>query len=165
MKNKKSMMNPRYDTFCGLYCGACPILAANLRGDEEWIKKSAEQWKMKPEDLHCTGCKSDVIAVFCRECHLKRCARDKGVEFCFECDQYPCQALKNFRSDEVAHHSVVLSNLERISRIGVRKWMAERKARWQCKNCGKGFSWYDKKCPQCGTDLYNAVDEEKDLDI
>ncbi|NVM57109.1 MAG: DUF3795 domain-containing protein, partial [Desulfobacterales bacterium] len=64
---------------------ACPILGANERADEEWIKKAAEIEKCKPEDLRCMGCKTEVTAVFCTDCRVRRCARQKGVEICSEC--------------------------------------------------------------------------------
>ena len=33
-------MSCRYDSYCGLYCGACPVLGANERNDQDWIKKT-----------------------------------------------------------------------------------------------------------------------------
>jgi hypothetical protein len=153
-------MKYRYDTYCGLYCGACAILLANEKGEAE---KRAKEWKMKPEELKCHGCKSETIATFCVTCDLKKCAEDKKVDFCFQCDEYPCARLLEFRKDKWPHHSAVLKNLDFISEKGWDMWLKEQKARWSCSKCGTRFSWYDKTCKSCGGKLYNCEDEEKDL--
>jgi len=38
----------RYDTYCGLYCGACEILLANEKGSVEAL---AQAWNRDPESL------------------------------------------------------------------------------------------------------------------
>jgi hypothetical protein len=154
-------MSYRYDTYCGLYCGSCPLLQANQKGTVEEI---AKREKMKPGDLECHGCKSDRVAVFCRDCTFKSCAAERGHEFCVECDDYPCEELVKFRSDEWPHHSVVISNLERIRRDGLETWLKEREKRWRCRECGEEFTWYDEICESCGARLYNCRDESKDLE-
>lgn len=154
-----------YDTYCGLYCGACPVLQANERGDEEWIAATAVEWKRKPDDLRCHGCKSEVTAAFCTDCGMRLCAREKGLEFCSECTEYPCEKVTNFRNDDASHHSVILTNLKRIKEIGKEKWLAEQKTLWSCKECGTRFGWYSEKCSKCGAEVYNAVAEEKNLTI
>jgi len=154
-----------YDTYCGLYCGACPVLMANEREDEEWIAVTAEQWKCKPEDLHCRGCKTEVTAAFCTNCGMRVCAREKGLEFCSECTDYPCEMVTTFRNDNASHHSVIINNLERIKEIGGEKWLEEQKERWSCLQCGTRFGWYTEKCSKCDTEVYNAVAEEKDLSV
>jgi len=57
----------------------------------------------------------------------------------------------------------VLRNLRIIQEIGVEKWLEDQDKRWRCKSCGDKFSWYDRKCVQCGSELYNCEDEEKEL--
>jgi predicted RNA-binding Zn-ribbon protein involved in translation (DUF1610 family) len=153
----------RYDTYCGLNCGACPVLAANERGDEAWIKATAEQWKKKPEDLRCHGCKTDVTAAFCTNCGMRNCARERGLEFCVECDEYPCDKISAFRNDDASHHSVVFTNLAIIKDKGVEAWLASDAKRWACPECGTRFYWYSEKCEECGAVLYNAVKQEKYL--
>jgi ribosomal protein S27AE len=155
----------RYDTYCGLNCGACPILGANERGDEEWIKKAAESEPCKPEDLRCQGCKTDVTAIFCTDCEIRLCAREKGVEFCHECTDFPCETISNFRNDRHPHHSVIFKNLRTIKGKGLEVWLAKEKKRWSCKKCGARFYWYSEKCSECGAELYNAIKEERNLDV
>lgn len=154
-----------YDTYCGLNCGACHTLMANERGDEQWINAAAERGNRKPEELRCHGCKTDVTAVYCTNCGMRVCAREKNLEFCSECTDYPCERIKSFRHDQAPHHSAVLKNLERIKEIGREKWLVEQKARWSCTECGTRFGWYSEKCSKCGAELYNAVAEDKDLAV
>ncbi len=158
-------MEFRYDTYCGLNCGACHFLGAYERGDEEWLKKAAESESCKTDDLRCRGCKTEVTAVFCTDCEMRLCAREKGVEFCNECKDFPCETITNFRNDKHPHHSVIFKNLRAISDTGVEAWLKEEKQRWSCKTCGTRFYWYSKTCTNCGEELYNAVKEEKDLEI
>ena len=154
-------MESRYDTYCGLYCGACDVLRANEEGT---VEQAAQEWNMKPEELRCCGCKSTVNAVYCVECELKKCAEAKQIEFCFKCDAFPCERLVAFKNDECPHHSIVLKNLELIYKNGVDTWLTDQKQRWSCSTCGTKFSWYDRVCKKCGSKLYNCEDEEKDLD-
>jgi hypothetical protein len=44
-------MDFRYDTSCGLYCGACDVLQANKSGTVETL---AQAWGMEPDQLSGT---------------------------------------------------------------------------------------------------------------
>ena len=156
-------MDIREDTYCGLNCGACPIGMANASGDTEALERMANDWGRSAADLRCEGCKSDSISAFCRDCRIRGCARGRGLEFCFQCDAYPCEVLLSFQADEAPHHSAVLANLEGIRDVGLRVWLAGEEKRWSCPECGLRFGWYSKRCRQCGTELRNAVTEEKEL--
>jgi hypothetical protein len=153
-------MEFRYDTYCGLYCGACAVLAANRSGS---VKEAAESWDMNPEDLHCYGCKTQANAVFCTTCDIKACAENNAVDFCFQCSEYPCTRLVEFNDDENPHHSVVLKNSEEIIEKGVTEWLDEQEQRWSCPECGTAFTWYDKVCETCGNSLYDCREEEKEI--
>ena len=150
----------RYDTYCGLYCGACPALVAN---EAEQVPETARRWDIKPGEPLCNGCKSGVESVYCQDCQIRQCAQDKQIEFCVECDEYPCQQMIDFRNDSHPHHSAVLVNLSRIQKIGVRNWLTEQKSRWSCPECGTRFTWYDETCEQCRSKLYNCQSEDKEL--
>jgi len=150
----------RYDSYCGLYCGACDTLLANERDE---VNKLAIKWKRKLKELICHGCKSASHAIFCQKCNIRKCAVSKKVDFCYQCKDYPCKLIIHFRYDNSPHHSVVLKNLAIIKQIGVSKWLARQKVRWSCSKCRRKFSWYDKMCRKCGNKLYNCEDEEKEL--
>lgn len=155
-------MKVRYDSCCGLNCGACPVGRANEMNDTEAITKFAEEWGTTVEDLSCTGCKTENTAEFCTNCKMRLCARDKNIEFCIECSEYPCKDITDFRNDKASHHSAVFSNLQKIKENGVDEWLKNEKIRWSC-GCSTSFTWYSETCGKCGAKLYNAVDEEKDL--
>ncbi len=153
-------MKFRLDTFCGLYCGACDVLQANVSGTVETL---AQAWGTQPEQLRCRGCKSEVNAVYCVDCSIRGCSQRRGVEYCFQCSDYPCTHLEDFRSDECAHHSVVLRNLDEMRRLGPDRWLEEQRLRWSCPHCGVAFTWYDKTCGGCGGEVTNCEDEERQL--
>ena len=153
-------MEYRYDSPCGIYCGACGTLHAFREGTLEEQAKLVDE---DPADLQCAGCKTNVTAVYCTGCYFRDCARDKGIEFCFECENYPCDRLVAFRNDKWPHHSSVLKNLETIRRDGVDAWLKEQAKRWSCPDCGECFSWYTSKCRKCGAELYDCRAEDRDL--
>lgn len=148
-----------YDSYCGLYCGACAVLKANEDGT---LQEKCKEWDIAPEDAHCHGCKSDTPAVYCRTCDIKKCAEEKNVNFCFQCTEYLCPRLTAFKNDEHPHHSVIFKNLETIKNKGVESWLKEQKSRWSCSECGTSYTWYDNVCPQCGSTVYNCIHEEND---
>jgi len=153
-------MKYRYDSPCGIYCGACGTLHAFREGRVEEHAKFAQ---MAPEDVMCAGCKTDQLADYCIGCHFRDCARDRGIEFCFECDEFPCEPLVAFRKDKYPHHSTVLKNLETIKEKGLDAWLAEQEERWSCPKCGEAFHWYRDTCRNCGEALYDCKAEARDL--
>jgi hypothetical protein len=152
-----------YGAYCGLYCGACAILVATERGEVEKLLEKKEAAGYTVEQLTCRGCKTDVLARWCADCEMRRCARERGVAFCCDCDDYPCEHNKAFHADKYAHHSVVIKNLEAVREKGPAAWLAEQKERWSCPSCGARFTWYDEKCKGCGEALYDCRAEERDL--
>lgn len=156
-------MKIRYDSYCGLNCGACPVGRANEMNDTETIRIFAKDWGTTEEELKCTGCKTDLTSKFCTSCEMRICARDKNLEFCYQCNDYPCEAITDFRNDKASHHSAVFSNLKKIEKNGIEEWLNAEKVRWSCSKCSTTFNWYSETCEKCGEKLYNSVDEEKDL--
>ena len=156
-------MKVRYDTYCGLNCGACPVGLANELNYEAGLRKMADEWGVKREDVSCSGCKTDTIAPFCARCEMRVCAREKGFEFCYQCEEYPCDAITDFKNDKAPHHSPIFSNLREIQKNGIEPWLRQEEIRWSCSSCGKRFSWYDDTCSDCGGKLFSVVEEEKGL--
>ncbi len=152
-------MTYRYDTYCGLYCGACHALRATEEGR---VEEQAKAWGRDPEEVMCHGCKSDVLSGYCRTCGIKACAVERHVEFCFECTEYPCERLIAFRDDEWPHHSAVTRNLAELERLGLAQWLEVQTARWRCPACGRKTSWYDETCPGCGSEVVSSRDEEQE---
>jgi len=48
------------------------------------------------EDIHCGGCLSDDLFMYCRQCEIRACTKEKGYTGCHECDDFPCQYIDNF---------------------------------------------------------------------
>ncbi len=153
-------MSYRFETYCGLYCGACPVSLANQAGD---LAPLAAAWGRSVAELQCGGCKSGERAVFCADCEFVTCAEARGVEFCFECDDYPCPRLVAFSRDEHPHHHIVLHNLEALAAQGLEAWLAAQAERWRCPACGQAFGWYSNVCEGCDASLYDARAEDQDL--
>jgi len=154
----------RYDTYCGLNCGACHVGLANEMNDEEALKKLAQEWGVSREDVNCTGCKTGTTAPFCAGCEMRVCAMERGHEFCYQCKDYPCPTISDFRNDRAPHHSAVFSNLSQIEKHGIETWLKMEEARWSCQKCGKRYAWYNDNCTECGEELYSCEKEEKELD-
>ncbi len=152
-------MKPRYDSYCGLFCGACPIMVANAKGN---LEEKAKAWDMDPKDLVCTGCKTRTLAAYCEDCVMRLCARDRELDSCVECEDYPCNSFETFQRDRFPHHTLIVNNLAEICKVGAETWVAEQKKRWSCPKCGEQFTWYEDECAKCGEKLYDACAEEDD---
>jgi hypothetical protein len=93
--------------YCGLDCNKCDAFIATREEDSERKKKMAERWtkslnvEFRPEDIDCTGCMSDKISGWCTKvCKILPCAETKKVRTCAHCQDYPCEKLRKFLSDE-----------------------------------------------------------------
>jgi len=128
--------------YCGLYCGACPIILNTKAGTG--IER-------------CYGCKSEFPTGYCAICGIKACACSKGHDFCNECaDLSTCELIQKFMKDaNWPYQQFVSRNFERIRSEGLTKWLEEQDKRWRCANCGASHSWWDAACPQCGQTVAN----------
>ncbi len=71
--------------YCCIECNKCQAYVATQNDDDELRAKVAEQWKMKAEDINCSGCKSGK-ALF--NCEAKQCAVKKGLPTCAHCGDF-----------------------------------------------------------------------------
>jgi hypothetical protein len=55
---------------------------------------------------HCHGCRNEQCRVF-KNCGVRPCHQEMGVDFCYQCDQFPCN---NTRFDENLYNSWVAIN-------------------------------------------------------
>ena len=99
--------------YCGLVCQTCPIYLATREKDEEAQERMRaeiaqlcrEQYGMayEPEDItDCDGCWTDEGRLFsaCKDCGIRNCARQRGLESCAYCDEYACERLEAFFASE-----------------------------------------------------------------
>jgi len=147
------MSDYNYDTYCGLYCGACSILKAYQSGIKDpFACMFSDELGM---ELKCHGCKTDDLFGNCARCIIRPCAKEKGVEHCIDCTEYPCQILKTmgFAVDKLPHWSMAAANVETIKNKGAERWLEEQAAQWKCPDCQTDYTWYGTHCSNCGKDL------------
>lgn len=154
------MMAYRRDSVCGLFCGACDVFLANREGQ---VDAAAKAWGMSPDQLVCHGCSSSVHAIYCLDCEIKACASGKNIKHCADCAEAPCERILAFRNDRHAHHSVILANQQQWRALGRSVWLKTQALRWQCPDCGASFAWYDRRCKDCGANLFDCTSEEEQL--
>ncbi len=96
--------------YCGIACQKrCPIYLATREKNKEKRKKMRmevvrlckEQYGLeyKLEDItDCDGCLTEKGRLFptCKNCPIKKCARQKRLENCAYCSEYACEKLEKF---------------------------------------------------------------------
>lgn len=163
------MTDFNYDSYCGIYCGACDIMMSGKTGNNsklttfwnEATVKSLHKGLGLPYDdnqpfkSECYGCKSDMQFINCRVCKIRDCARNREIEHCIDCDQYPCDQISGMKKNEFSlpHIKDNYPNMLTIKESGTDHWLSEQSAKWKCPECGSDFSWYSSKCYTCSRDL------------
>jgi hypothetical protein len=110
--------------YCGLVCQTCPIyLATRKESKEEQARMRVEiarlcreeGMKYDPEDItDCDGCPTEGGRLFsgCKDCAIRNCARQKGVDTCAHCADYVCGTLEAF----FAKYPVAKTRLDEVRR-------------------------------------------------
>ena len=73
---------------------------------------------------NCLGCRSEQCRLF-KNCGIRPCHQQKGVDFCFQCDEFPCDKT-NF--DQSLQKAWVLIN-EKIRKTGVEQYYEKTQTR------------------------------------
>ncbi len=92
--------------YCGMDCKKCEGYLASKENNDTLRIEVAEKWSqqyntdIKPEQINCSGCKSEGIKFFFTEtmCQLRKCNIEKNTPHCASCSQYRCETLDNFIS-------------------------------------------------------------------
>ncbi len=134
---------------CGLYCGVCAIRIATVDDNDKFREKLAPIYGVKPEDLHCEGCRApvDKVWMYCQACPIKACTGDRGYEGCSECDDFPCELIENFPIP--VGKKVIMRAVPRWREVGTEAWVAEEEARYKCPECGAQLFRGAKRCRSC----------------
>jgi len=105
MKVNSALLGP-----CGLYCGVCAIYIAgcdnNLKFKERLVNlynggipgkgKLHDSENLSANDIKYSGCLSDDVFIYCKQCEIKNCTTEKGYTGCHQCDQFPCGHIEDF---------------------------------------------------------------------
>jgi hypothetical protein len=87
---------------CGIICSECDAYIATKSNDDEKRAQTAANWSqmfnadIKPEDINCLGCNSQVLFSHCNECDIRACSTGKELSNCSECSDYSCNRLNEF---------------------------------------------------------------------
>ncbi|WP_022667173.1 DUF3795 domain-containing protein [Desulfospira joergensenii] len=73
---------------------------------------------------NCTGCRSEQCKLF-KDCGVRPCHQEKGVDFCFQCDAFPCDQT---HFDEHLHERWVRLN-EIIRKSGIEAFYEKSRTR------------------------------------
>jgi hypothetical protein len=106
---KKGKQVSEMMAYCGLVCQTCPIyLATREENKEEQARRRVEIARLckehygmnyEPADItDCDGCRMEGGRLFSgsKECAIRKCARQKGLENCAHCTDYVCGKLEAF---------------------------------------------------------------------
>ncbi|MDD2620220.1 MAG: DUF3795 domain-containing protein [Syntrophomonadaceae bacterium] len=147
------MSNFNFDTYCGLYCGACSIIKAYQTGIKDPLACClGDELGM---ELKCHGCKTDTVFGNCAVCMIRNCVREKGMERCLDCPDYPCPNFDSmqFLLEKVPHWNTAAVNQEYIQNYGADRWLQQQAAQWKCPDCQTDYTWYATHCSGCGKEL------------
>ena len=83
------------------YCGYNCYLCAARSDDVKTRKKLVDAWKKylghqmyTPENVFCKGCKNKGDKIADKQCKVRPCAQEKGLESCSQCNELPCDNLR-----------------------------------------------------------------------
>lgn len=99
--------------YCGLDCQSCPIYLVTREQDKKKQKEKRKEivrlikkhyvLEFKLEDItDCDGCMADTGRLFraCKDCPIRKCARQRKLESCAYCEEYICDTLEEFFARE-----------------------------------------------------------------
>lgn len=120
--------------YCGIYCGSCDIYVSCKTGDSakqqeiaDWLKRYHDA-DCPAEEIRCSGCHGPLEEHWSVACKVRICAVERGVVTCADCDDYEnCHTLETFYRG--GDYASARRNLERIRKIGIGRWAAERESR------------------------------------
>ncbi len=162
------MSTYNYDSYCGIYCGACDIHVAYVTGQRSRFASFFTEptlkalitlrnipYQQSDLGLKCHGCKSDTVFINCSDCPIRACAVARKVEHCIDCGDYPCAILQKRKTMEglLPHLAGNHENMASIRKSGLEQWLLEQDAKWKCPECQTRFAWYTGHCSYCGADL------------
>jgi hypothetical protein len=133
---------------CGLYCGVCAIYIAHRDDNLKFKERLTGLYGVGMDDLHCKGCLSDDVFVYCRVCPIKACTAGKGIAGCHQCADFPCGHIDAFPLP--VGKRVILRSIPAWRELGTDCWMETEEKRYHCPSCGNALFRGAKRCRSCG---------------
>jgi len=134
---------------CGMYCGSCPIYRASHEKDEKAAFELSFKTRCTLDQIKCEGCGTSDRFPLSKGCVFRKCAKSRNLESCGLCQDFPCDALAAFYSEDMRRQGEAEKNARRIKELGVDKWLEEADVRWRCKHCDSKISLDAKACRVC----------------
>jgi hypothetical protein len=106
---------------------------------------------LETKDIRCGGCLSDDPFIYCRQCEIKDCTQERGIDGCHQCHEFPCSHIDNFAMS--VGKKVILRCVPYRRDVGTLKWMQDEEARYYCPECGNKVFRGAVKCNRCKTGL------------
>jgi hypothetical protein len=108
---------------CGIDCKRCKAYKATQENDDETREEVAEEWSrafnisIAPTAIHCDGCTaaSERKIEHHKDCPIRLCVLDRGLETCADCLDYPCEKLMKL-------HEIAKEAKELLEEIRSKKW-------------------------------------------
>ncbi|MDY6795098.1 MAG: DUF3795 domain-containing protein [Actinomycetota bacterium] len=137
---------------CGLYCGVCAVLIAHHDDNDKFKERLTGVYGLKSvEDIHCKGCLSDDLFIFCESCPIRECCKDKGIEGCHQCDDFPCEFIEKFPLE--VGKRVIIRAIPYRREVGTEKWVEDEEKRYICPHCGYVLFRGVKRCRNCKAEV------------
>ena len=145
------MNSPEVIAPCGINCAVCPYLMAHKDGNERLKEKLAASIGIKPEQIACEGCNSELCLFFCKECKLKKCVQKKDIESCASCEEWPCKHVENYPFKPFLHR--LRWDVPYQKKHGKKAWIAKTIELNTCPKCKTLNHWRASRCKSCKNEL------------
>lgn len=136
---------------CGLYCGVCAILIADRDDNQKFKERLTTVYDVGAEEIHCKGCLSDDLFLYCRVCPIRDCVERKGLMGCHQCGEFPCDYIENFPLP--VGKKVILRSIPAWRELGTERWVGEETERYHCPECGYPLFRGARRCRRCKTQV------------
>ena len=86
-------------TRCGYRCDLCLAYAPNVTNNPSNQEKLSNGWfkyfgfRLPPERILCDGCMAQNPRLIDRDCPVRPCVLERGLDNCAQCEEYICERL------------------------------------------------------------------------
>jgi hypothetical protein len=92
-------MEPKL-SYCGMRCDLCLAYEPNLNAHPQNRQRLSDGWhqyfgfRIPPEEIFCAGCRMTEKMTLDKDCPVRPCVIERGLEHCARCDDYICEKLR-----------------------------------------------------------------------